>query len=150
MTAVKTVKLTGVPVEAFVAIQRHIDELFRELQVIDVGRSSDTTPPRPELRDVMTRILTEYASARADALEQAAQALAQGNDRADVALELPTEAVAAIREFNDLLDRADDLCRRGDLLTLPESETEAKLRAWCMVELDRQLSENASPEPCPI
>lgn len=146
-TSMDKVVLRSVPVDIYVGLQRHIDELVRELQVIEVG--GDKAVP-PGLRDVMNRILTDYASARTDSWEQASNALSQGKDRADLIFHLPVEAETAVAEFNELLDRADGLCRSGALLTLPESEDQRKFRHWATQQIVGQLTQGQTPEDCPI
>lgn len=145
----KAVVLAAVPVDRFVALQRHIDEIFRELQVISAGGEVDK-PVEPELADVMGRLLTEYSEARTSSWAQAEQALNQGRDRADVVFELVPEAVEGLREFNALLDRVNQLSREGRLLALPEPDEQTILRHWAVDETARQLLDDGSPQPCPL
>jgi hypothetical protein len=145
----KTVVLSAVPVDRFVALQRHIDEIFRELQVISAGGEAEK-PVEPELAEVMGRLLTEYAEARTSSWAQAEQAINQGRERADVVVDLVPEAADWLREFNGLLDRINQLSRDGRLLALPEPAEQTNLRRWVVDETVRQLTEGSEPRPCPL
>lgn len=145
-----SVRLLDIPAVEFVRLHLHVDDLMRELEIIDVGHRAGVAAAPIELRDLMRRLLLHYAEAREAAWAQAEAAAADGRAALDMELLLPVEAADAAVELAELFDRADALSRAGVLLTMPTPPELVRLRRWTVDELCRQLQEGAAPcaYPC--
>ncbi len=146
----RVVRLLNLPVGLFVDVNLHLDQLLYELQIVRAGEAAGTANVPPELRRVTREILDRYAGARATARAQATQAIEQGTDRVDIELLLPGAAADASEDLLALLEQADELCRAGQLLTVPASPQAAHLRRWISAELTAQLRLGRPPRPCPL
>ena len=137
------VVLPDVPVRLFLESQDHQHDLIRELQLIRLGRRFDvaTAEVSGELAELIGEILTRYRDVRSATREQALAALDRGEAR--VTLEVPVrEGMAdALRRWLDLLERADRLCTRGELLQLAARPEIRDLRRWYV---DRVVAELAT------
>jgi hypothetical protein len=74
------------------------------------------------LHRLISRILSSQTEARASAWAQARQAIAAHTDRVDIDLRVPDGAAEASRELLEPLEEADELCTKGELLTLPAAD----------------------------
>lgn len=146
MTAVR---LLDIPSTDFVRLHLHVDDLMRELEIIDVGHRAGVSRAPAELRDLLRRLLVHYAEAREAAWAQAEAAATDGHDALDMELVLPVEAADAAAELAELFEHADELSRAGTLLTMPTPPELLRLRRWTVAELGRQLQEGAAPSPYP-
>jgi hypothetical protein len=146
----RVVRIVGLPTEAFVRAQLHVDELLHELELLQAGADAGVASPPAGLRALMDEILADYAESRRTAWEQTELAREAGRDRFDLELTLPPEAAAATRRLVELLEQADDLCRARQLLTLAAPPEVADLRRWLAGEVASQLQRGAAPSPCPL
>jgi len=145
----RQVRLLNLPSADFVRLHLHVDDLMRELEIIDVGHRAGVATAPTELRDVMRRLLLHYAEAREAAWAQAEAATADGHAALDIEVMLPEEAADAAVEMVKLFEQADELSRAGVLLTMPTPPELLELRRWTTEELCRQLREDAAPCPYP-
>ncbi len=143
------VRLVGVPVQLFVRLQLHIDELLRELEIIEMGQAGGTSQGDARLRALVRELLGLYVEERQAVRAQAEQAAAIGARRVDMEVALPPEAVGHGEELLRLFEEADELSRQGLLLTVPADEELAAFRRWIMAEVSAQVRGNAAPTPCP-
>lgn len=144
------VRLAGVPTELFVTLQMHIDELLRELEIIEMGEAAGSSQAEPRLRRIMRELLDLYVEERQAVRAQAEQATALGSPRVDMEVALPEEAVAHGEELLRLFEQADELARQGLLLTVPATEDLAAFRRWILAEVSAQIRSKAAPTPCPL
>lgn len=136
----KLVVVPGAPVDLSVRIDAHIDEVIRELQLVDSSPGS----PSAELADVIERMIS-VPFARHTARASALEAAAAGRDRMDVRLPMPRAAADSVRGLLVALRRADDLCREHQLLTVPATPEMDLLREWYTDNMVRQLEDDAEP-----
>ncbi|HEX2064786.1 MAG TPA: hypothetical protein VHE80_10240 [Acidimicrobiales bacterium] len=144
------VRLAGVPTDLFVTLQMHIDELLRELEIIEMGEAAGSSAIEPRLRHIMRDLLDLYVEERQAVRAQAEQAAALGSQRVDMEVALPEEAVAHGEELLRLFEQADELSRQGLLLTVPSTDDLAAFRRWILAEVSAQIRTKASPTPCPL
>jgi anti-sigma regulatory factor (Ser/Thr protein kinase) len=142
------VRFLGVPVGAYLELQQHNDALFRELELIGVELGSGDAAPMPER---LVRLVEEFR-ARFPGVPDGyrnpvAAADARGAATVDLEVRLAPALVPAARAYVDLLERADELCRSGAMLTQPPSEAVRSLRRWFIDELTAQLLDHAPPTP---
>jgi hypothetical protein len=139
-----------VPVRAYLELQQHNDALFRELELIDVELRARPAPPTP-LPERLVRLVEEFR-ARFPGVsdgyrEPVAAAAARGESTVDLDARLTPASIPAARAYVELLERADELCRAGEMLTPPPSEEVRLLRRWFVEQLTAQLLHHASPTP---
>ena len=109
--------------------------LLRELSLVEAEQPGDDFPAG--LIAVADRVQDHLAEAAA-----AVRAQFSGGERreaADVTFEVPRHSRDDVATLADLLDRADELCREGLLLTLPSSPRMAAARRWYLEEIVAQV-----------
>jgi len=136
------VRLARCPVRLSLRQDEHLDELIRELQLIEgeVGN-----PRSRELALKMQGLLSAPAHARHTGRRIAQQAAAQGLDHIDIDMAMPREFAAEVQKLDDAVKAVDVLCEEMQLLTLASSPELRQLRAWMTEEVTNQLEQGAAP-----
>jgi anti-sigma regulatory factor (Ser/Thr protein kinase)/predicted nucleic acid-binding protein len=137
------VKLLNVPIALAQRSEEHHDELAREFAILVSGGERGTPE---EFLDTLARFEERYGGVLEAAARERDEARARGESSADLHYHLPPEAGSLTERLARLLDRADEYCRNGDLLTLEASEEVKELRQWYYGEMTRQ-SRGDSPHP---
>jgi len=136
----RTVRFPAVPVDGYLALQAHNDALFRELELISIeletGAGGPVALPVAELVD---QLYWRFRGQRDSHRDAVAAAQARGQPTVDLETTASPSGAAAALGYLELLERADELCRSGVLLT-PEPSAEVKaLRRWFVEEMVAQL-----------
>lgn len=127
------VRLLGCPVELALRSDQHLDELIRELQLIN---ADEENPPSRQIARVIEGLLQAPAFARHTARRIVQEAAAAGLDVVDVEMTLPRQIAATVRDLERAVRRADALCERAELLTLASTPELRAIRTWmaeCLV-----------------
>src|SRR5215211_261381 len=127
----RTVRFPAVPVDGYLALQAHNDALFRELELVSIELET-TGPGRvvPPLAELVGQLYARFRGQRDSYRDVVAAAQARGERTVDLETKVPPAAAGAALDYLELLERADELCRDGVLLT-PEPPPEVKtLRRW--------------------
>lgn len=142
------VPLAGVPVRLFLESQDHQQELIRELQLVEIAAGYDETTraASQRLAQLTADILQRYQPVRSATRTQALAALARGDEVTAMDVPVHPGMADALRTWLRLLEEADALCARGDLLLLAPSPEVQELRRWYVRELVARLDE---PEAAP-
>jgi hypothetical protein len=140
--ATTDVVLAGCPIELLERSRRHNESLMREFAFI-----AESDEERAEL-PARLLALVDQARARLVGLnvaveEQLAAARARGDDTCDLRVTLPSNGRALAVELANLFEAAEEFCRRGDLLTLAESDEPSRFRTWYLDQYVRQLDGEA-------
>ena len=136
------VRLLGCPVRLSLRQDEHLDELIRELQLIE----ADPASPRAELLGLeLQALLSGPAHARHTGRRTAQQAVAEGREFVDVEMAMPREFGAEVRKLDLAVKAADVLCEERRLLTLASSADLRALRAWMTEQIVRQVEQGADP-----
>lgn len=138
---VRMVRLENVPVGSLVAIDRHVDDLLHEFRIIGSGMASgvlDADVPR-RLASLIEEFCERFASERLTSRQLLDEAAARGDETVTIELPLPADAAPALQQYGDLLDQADEYCRKGALLTLAPPPELVELRRRLFDEVVRQL-----------
>lgn len=138
----KTVRLPGCPVGLVLRIDEHLDDLVRELQLIDADEES--SPPR-ELGRLIERLISGPAWARHTGRQIALNAAAEGKDLVELEMTVPRALSPGVRELLELGDEADVLCEEYGLLTLAATPDMCALRTWFTESVCAQLEHDAEP-----
>ena len=142
------VRLLRLPLQVWQRTQEHVDGLLREFALIaqdDEARAA--TPGR--LLDLVQQLTAGFGSFSESQRIEMEEALARGESEIDLTYQVPVAAAGAALQLGDMLDEADDYCRRGDhLLTLATPAEELRFRRWFISEFVDQLG-GAPPTPWP-
>lgn len=119
-----------VPARVFLESQDHQHDLIKELKLIDLGDRFDLTTVEQshELAALIGDILTRYDGVRSATRRQAQDALARGEAEVDLEVPIADGMAAALRDWLELMNRADALCDKGELLLVPASPEVRALR----------------------
>ena len=137
------VVLADCPVVLSLRQDDHLDELIRELQLIDAAGKQQTR----ELTDVISGLLGRHAHARHLGRRLAQDAMAAGKDTMTITLPVPVSASQDIRELDEAVRKADAMCRQTRLLTLASPPDVRALRTWMVQEFVHQIEHDAAPRP---
>lgn len=138
--------IVGVPASVQLRNLRHIEELTHEMQLMEIGEADAVEPTPARIVRLINGVMDAYGDARDATRRQAEEAIAAGCDLVDLEVELPAEAAENIAHLVALLEEADELCRKGGMLTLAADDEVAALRRWMKVEIAAQLA-GADPTP---
>jgi anti-sigma regulatory factor (Ser/Thr protein kinase) len=138
------VRLLRCPVQLGLQIDQRLDDLVRELQLIDSNEGP--TPPR-ELGQLIERLVTRPAFARHLGRRTALDAAAVGMEYVDIEMTLPREMAATLRELLAADNLADEISETHQLLTLRSTPEMVSLRTWFADSIVSQAEEEAEPVP---
>jgi hypothetical protein len=143
---VKQIVLLECPVELLAQSRAHNDALMRELAFATADADRDAAPVR--LLELVDELRRRLAGLDADVEDQLAAARAADAPVVDLQVTLPRDGRDVALELAKLFDEAEEYCRRGELLTVAESEEPRRFRTWYLEEYVRQLDgEQARPWP---
>jgi ElaB/YqjD/DUF883 family membrane-anchored ribosome-binding protein len=146
------VHLLGLPVPVASRAQQHVEELLREFALVASGREAgDTEHEVPgRLLQLIDALTQQFGGVNTEAEERLAAAIDAGDAVIeDHVMNLPPEAAPACVVLGDMLDEADDYCRRGKhLLTLATPDDCLHYRKWYLSDIVTQL-EGGTPTSWP-
>lgn len=137
----KTVRLLRSPVLLSMRIDQHLDDLVRELQLIDAG---DDAPSR-EIAQLIDSLVSPRAFARHMGRRAGQDAVAAGLELVDIEMTMPRAAAPDMVTLLELVEEADVLCREQRLLTLASTPEMTALRRWFTESMVGQLEHDAEP-----
>ena len=142
------VRLLRLPLQVWQRTQEHVDGLLREFALIaqdEEGRAA--TPGR--LLDLVRQVTAGFGGFSVEQRRAMEVALDRNESEIDLTYRIPPAAAAAAQQLGDMLDEADEYCRRGDhLLTLATPPEELRFRKWFIGEFVDQVN-GAPPTPWP-
>jgi anti-sigma regulatory factor (Ser/Thr protein kinase) len=146
----RPVRFPGVPVDGYLELQAHNDALFRELELISIELEGDNAAEvAAPLADLVDQLYRRFRGQRDSYRDAVAAARAAGRPTVELATAVSPAAAAGARSYLALLERADELCRAGVLLTPEPSPSVRALRSWFVDQLVAQVLHGATPAPPP-
>lgn len=140
----KLVRMPACPVDLALRTDQHLDDLVRELQLIDSDEAG-ARPPR-EVAELVQRVLARPAFARHVGRRIGQDAAAAGLEEVDIELPAPADLGETMRELAAALALADEVCAAHEhLLTLAATPQMRALRAWFTDSVVGQLEHDAEP-----
>lgn len=136
----REVRLTGVPVELYVATRQQHDELMREFAVMALAHRDEQSAVPEGLRHLIGELGVHYAPSGSRTDEEMDAAFRAGRQIVDVGYSVSESVIAAANELETLMASADEFCRRGRMLTMPRSPLVRQFSAWWLQELRRQVA----------
>lgn len=137
------VALLNTPIDLTQRSEEHHDELVREFAILVSGGEQGTPQ---EFLSTLSRFEERFGTALEAAARARDQAQARGETSADLHYIIDPDAGSITERLAALLERADEYCRNGDLLTLEASDEVKQLRKWYYGEMTRQ-ARGAEPHP---
>lgn len=145
-----TVRLTAVPTGLLLAAKAHIDNVVRELVLMEAAeRSRGSSLPAP-MAALVESVTTGFGVARAEIKRQAVAAAGRGESMTDLVLRLPLSYADAGERYLAALDEADRYARSARLLTMAPPLSHRTFRQWyvgAVVDQLRSLAAGREPEP---
>lgn len=136
------VRLTGCPVALSLRQDDHLDELVRELQLLEGDQAAEESKALAQRLD---GLLSSPAHARHTGRRIAQTAAAEGRTHIDVDMAMPRELGGQVRALQAAVQEADRLCEEQRLLTLASDADLRELRAWMTDQVSGQLERGESP-----
>ena len=131
--------LLAVPVDALVRAQAAYEELFREFRlVVERDPAGTSRAIQGRLLALVEELGTRFSGFTSGADQEWRDAVARGEKTVDLHYRLPRDVGAACRQYDALLDEADEFCRAAALLTLAAPPEVVALRKWVLEEFVRQ------------
>ena len=137
------VVLADCPVLLSLRQDDHLDELIRELQLMDGQQRSSW------LSDRISGLLVRHAHARHLGRRLAQDARADGRTTMTIVLPVPAAAAHDVQELDEAVREADALCQDARFLTLASAPEVRALRTWMVEEFVGQIEQGAAPRPFP-
>ena len=130
-----TIKLVGTPLDEYTDFERHFRALRREVRLLALAHEADY-PLAKRLSDLFGSLERELREGIGH--DQIESARANGQQTADLDVRMTPDAAARMGRFVELLDFADDFCRRERMLSLARSEEQVAFQSWFFGEFVRQ------------
>lgn len=135
----RAVHLLGVPAALLLASRDHHDDVLREFRLLAVTSGPEGMSTRfVELIDLLGR---DY-SAPLSQVEQDADRTAarqRADRRVDLAYDVASGAAERLEGLSAVLDEVDELCERGELITLPRTPLLREFQRWALGQVQEQL-----------
>ncbi len=127
-------RLLGVPLTSLDDFQRHYQELRREVRLLALAHEQDYPLAKTlsNLFGSMQRELREGLDIR--------PTHAGPNGTVDLTIQLSAESAETMGRFVELLDFADEFCRRERMLSLARTPQQQAFQTWFLTEFVRQQS----------
>ena len=144
------VRLTNFPLDLWLLAQEHADGVIREFTLIAHERAGGHAVDLPRRLVAIVDELSARFGGIGDQAEAARDAAIERGERyVDLRYRVPAAVGEAARHLGDVLDEADEYCRRGQhLLSLATPPEAAAFRRWFIDEFVRQTA-GAPPQPWP-
>ena len=140
------VHLIEVPVALFLELHVWLADVYRELQLVEVGAGEGLLIP-PRLRELAVALHVDVARPRDFAAEQLESASEHGYELTDVWLDLLPEAVQVMARLVVLCDEVAECSRSGLMLTGPPTPSMEHALRWMAREFIGQLEIGRPPRP---
>jgi anti-sigma regulatory factor (Ser/Thr protein kinase) len=144
----RPVRFPGVPVDGYLELQAHNDALFRELELISIElEGDDAARIAAPLAGLVDQLYRRFRGQRDSYRDVVAAAQAAGEPFVELETTASAAAASGARGYLELLEKADELCRAGVLLTPEPSPQVRALRHWFVDQLAAQVLDGAAPAP---
>jgi hypothetical protein len=134
------VQLLGVPIDLFLSTRQQHDELIREFAVMGLGHGDEDVAQPADLRRLIQELGVTYARADTRSHREIEVAAAAGLESADLLYRVPESVVVGADRLDSLMERADEVCRKGLMLAMPRSPEMVEFSGWWLEELRCQVA----------
>jgi anti-sigma regulatory factor (Ser/Thr protein kinase) len=148
------VHLLGVPTRLLLAWEEHVRDLMREFALVSGQRRELDQVPSEDPVELVVATLDRYWDLLRPVWSQARTVGVDSHGLINVALRLPERVVTDGPRFLQALEAADDLARRGRLLTAAAPREVFDFGRWFLHAVVRQVASPSEPndegETCPF
>ncbi|MFN2506281.1 MAG: hypothetical protein ABR540_19050 [Acidimicrobiales bacterium] len=138
----------ALPLDVWQRTQEHVDDLLREFTLVAQDAEARAAVPG-RLLALIEELRAGYGRFSAEQRMEMETAVARGQLAIDLVYQVPPAVAGAAQQLGDLLEEADEYCRRGDhLLTMATPPHEARFRRWFISEFVDQVG-GRPPTPWP-
>jgi hypothetical protein len=146
----RTVRLVDVPVDLYRRAQQHTDDVLRELVLMaDHERARGTSGTASRLVRLAGDHRPVDVEVRVSTAPDLDGARARGEETVTLTCSVDLAAADSAEGWARVLDELDELCRSGDLLSVPPGAEVGLFTRWFCGELVRQLRDGEAPCPWP-
>jgi anti-sigma regulatory factor (Ser/Thr protein kinase) len=140
------IALIGAPIQEMIRTAAHYDALYREFRLIlELDSSRMEAIPR-RLLHLIDELGSSFLGVGRAVEETWDTAVEENRETVDLHFRLPSEAAPVVERYNQLLDEADDYCRRFELLTVAPTDEAVSVRGWAFGQIVSQCRGKA-PRP---
>lgn len=134
------VHLRALPLDVWQRAQEHVDGLLREfVLIVQDEEARAATPGR--LLALIEELSAGYGEFSEEQRREMQAAMERGDRVIDLTYRVPAAAAGAAQQLADMLEEADDYCRRGDhLLTMATPSESLRFRRWFISEFTGQIA----------
>ncbi len=140
------IALLDSPIQEMIRTAAHYDALYREFRLILELDSSHFQAVPGRLLSLIDGLGTSFLGVGRAVEETWEVAVEERRDAVDLHFRFPPEAAPAVLRYNQLLDEADDYCRRIELLTIAPTAEAVAVRGWAFGQIVSQCRGEA-PTP---
>jgi hypothetical protein len=146
VAATSEIRLIDYPVLLAVKQQQQTAEMMREFQLIILGEPE--THVLHEVVEFAATMWADWGEALTGPREELERAVASGQPYTELRYPVLPDSRANILRYARLMERAEDYCRSGELISLAASPDVYALRRWLVEEFVRQ-HDGEPPRPWP-
>jgi hypothetical protein len=132
-----TIVLQGMPVELFLHLRRHFNELGRELRLLAISEP-ERYPLAVEFAETFLQV--EYERRQVVGLDALEKAMAAGVPAIDLVYAAPPTAPATMRRLEELVEQVYDQLSEKVLLSVRPPDELVALLHWYLGEFPRQAA----------
>ena len=132
------IALLDAPVQEMIRTAAHYDALYREFRLILEHDPSHLQAIPGRLLNLIDQLGKSFLGYGHSAVEAWETAVRETRDTVDVHFRFPAEAGPAVMWYDQLLDEADDYCRRAELLTIAPTDEALAVRRWAFGQVASQ------------
>lgn len=133
--AMATVELLNMPVELFVQLRRHFNELGRELRLLALT-APERYPAAVEFAEAYLQV--EHERRQATGIEALEAAIESGAESVDLSYRVPPTAPESMTHLSTMLDRVYATLSEESLLVVKPAPVLQSLQRWYLGEFSRQ------------
>jgi hypothetical protein len=142
--ATSEIRLIDYPVLLAVEQQQQTADMMREFQLIILGEPE--THVLHEVVEFAATLWADWGEALTGPREELERAIRAGQPHTELRYPVLPDSRASILRYARLMERADDHCRSGELISLAASPDVHALRRWLVEEFVRQ-HDGEAPRP---
>ena len=140
------IALLEAPIQAMIRTAAHYDALYREFRLILELDPAHLEAVPGRLLSLIDELGSSFLGVGRAVEETWDTAVEENRERIDLHFRLPSEASLLVERYNQLLDEADEYCRRAELLTIAPTDEAVTVRGWAFSQIVSQC-QGGSPTP---
>lgn len=142
------IALLDAPIREMIRTAAHYDALYREFRLILELDPSHLEAVPGRLLELIDGLGSSFLGVGHTVEQTWETAVEENRDAVDLHFRFPPEGAPAVLRYNQLLDEADDFCRRAELLTIAPTDEAVAVRGWAFGQIMSQCQGEA-PTPWP-